>query len=246
MRIEALLLVALLFASCKTTIHHLADVENENIQIDTTLSGEERIVDMIQPYKVELDKEMNEVIGVAGEELKKGKLNSSMGNFFSDLLHDQAKKYTDHSIAFAINNYGGLRIPTIPKGEITKGKIFELMPFDNTMVILETPGPSVVALCNRIAEYGGWPVSYGLSMTIQDTVATNIIVNGEPLDLDKTYNIVMTDYVANGGDKCYFLRELKQDNTGIFIREVFIEGIEEWTKRGEVLRHNPEVRIDKL
>ena len=244
MRIYTLILFLAGLASCKT-INHVADIQNTNIQLDSTVQFDSAITEMIQPYKIELDKEMNEVIGIAGEDLVKGKLNSSMGNFFSDLLHIQAEKYTDHDIAFAINNYGGLRIPSIPRGEITKGKIFELMPFDNTMVILEMPGPSVVALCNRIAEYGGWPVSFGLTMDIVESKASNILVNGEALDLSKTYHVVMTDYVANGGDKCHFLKDLVQDNTGLFIREVFIEGIEEWSEKCQELVHNSEVRIHK-
>jgi hypothetical protein len=31
-------------------------------------------------------------------------------------------------------NSGGIRLPEMPAGAITQGKIFELMPFDNLMV----------------------------------------------------------------------------------------------------------------
>ncbi len=240
-----LFLLTITLASCKT-VQHVADVENVNIRVDSAYVSMGSIDQMILPYKAELEEEMDVVIGEVEEELIKGKLNSSMGNFFSDLLHEEGSTMTEGDIAFAINNYGGLRIPSIAKGPVTKSKIFELMPFDNTMVVLHLSGQKVEELCNRIAEYGGWPVSYSLHMNIEGEKATNITIHGEPLDSQKTYHVVTTDYIANGGDKCSFLKSEERENTGVFIREVFISGILRISESGQTLVHNPSVRITKL
>jgi 2',3'-cyclic-nucleotide 2'-phosphodiesterase (5'-nucleotidase family) len=236
----------LLVVGCKTT-NHLADIKNENIKLSAAYTAQdEEMAAMLLPYKTQLDEQMNVVIGNLVSDLNKGKLNSSMGNFFADMLYTQAAVLTGEKVDFALQNYGGLRIPFIGSGPITKGKIFELMPFDNTLVILETPGPVLQLLCNRVAEYGGWPISQGITMDISDDQASNIVIQGEPLDLTKTYKVVLADYVANGGDDCDFLIGLNQNNTGIFIREVIIDGIKALTDQGMDIDYNRDIRINKI
>lgn len=70
---------------------------------------------------------------------------------------------------FAVFNTGGLRRP-LPLGNITRGDVFELMPFENELVILTMNGEAVKKLVNFIATKGGAPVS-GLRLRIQDSVA---------------------------------------------------------------------------
>ncbi len=48
---------------------------------------------MIRPYKLELDKTMNEVIGYCDEELTKGKPSSNLTNWFADVLLDETQKW---------------------------------------------------------------------------------------------------------------------------------------------------------
>ncbi|MBL0145080.1 MAG: 5'-nucleotidase C-terminal domain-containing protein [Chitinophagaceae bacterium] len=42
-------------------------------------------------------------------------------------------------------NYGGIRLPAIPAGNITRGKIFELAPFDNIIVLQKISGKTFQA-----------------------------------------------------------------------------------------------------
>jgi len=100
-------------------------------------------------------------------------------------------------------------------------------------------------LCNRIADYGGWPVSEGVTLKITDGVASDIMIGGEPLDDSRTYQVAMPDYVANGGDTCPFMVGLPQTDTGQFIRHILISGVEEITAQGKQIEHNPSIRIIK-
>lgn len=236
---------AIVFSGCKT-VQHLATAENEYLTIEDSISIVDHPLElMVTDYRIELEAEMNEVIGINAENLVKGKVNSSMGNFVSDLLLSEAENNTGLEVDFAIQNYGGLRIRELPKGEITKGKLFELMPFDNLLVVVEMSGQDVISLCNRIAEYGGWPVSEGITFGIENEVADHIMIQGMPLDNNKKYHVAMPDYVANGGDSCPFMIGLPQIDTGIFIRHILISGVEQITAQGKQVVHNPSIRITK-
>ena len=72
---------------------------------------------------------MNEVLVISEEEFpkEKGKPETKLGNLVADLSLEIAKRIYEDSVNFCLLNFGGLRT-SLPKGEITKGKIFELMP----------------------------------------------------------------------------------------------------------------------
>lgn len=130
-------------------------------------------------------------------------------------------------VDFALQNYGGLRLPSLAKGELTVGEVYELMPFDNQLVVLNLNGVVMKKLVDAIADKNGWPVSRGLSFVIEDRKATDILINGQPFDPSKTYRAAVPDYVANGGDQSDYLTDLDQEESGVFIRDIIIEHLEE-------------------
>ena len=94
---------------------------------------------MIEPYKSTLDVQMNEVIGTVSQEMTKKKPESTLGNWYADAMIAGTKK-EGYPVDFAISNYGGLRVPYISAGPLTRGEIYELCPFDNLLVIVDVPG----------------------------------------------------------------------------------------------------------
>jgi 2',3'-cyclic-nucleotide 2'-phosphodiesterase (5'-nucleotidase family) len=122
---------------------------------------------ILQPYKEKLDKEMNEVVSYCDEALNKDVPEGALGNFVSDCLFLKAKEYLGaegNKVDAVLINNGGLRV-SLPQGEITKGKIFELMPFDNELVLVELSGKKFYEMLVFISEKGGMPVS-GIRMEI--------------------------------------------------------------------------------
>jgi len=139
-------------------------------------------------------------------------------------------------------NNGGLRA-SLPHGEITRGKIFELMPFENEMIVLELDGETTLELVNFIAEKGGMPVA-GLTLVIENNKPQNITINGKPFDKNKTYKVVTSDYLANGGDKLSMLNKRLNDKlTGIKIRDAIIEYFIEQNKKGVTITSSLDGRI---
>lgn len=221
------LLILPLFWGCK--VNHYLRVEPQSYTVEETqnISQDSSILVIVQPYKAQLDQEMDQVIGQAAFDLKRQGPEGALGNLVADALKVKAEQYSKTSVDFALSNSGGLRIPALLKGDITKSDVFELLPFDNVLVILEMDGTLLKTLVNHMAASGGWPVSKGLRYTIVQSKAQDIRINGKAIDESVTYRVAMPDYVANGGSNAAFLRAVVQESTGRFMRDALIEYIQD-------------------
>lgn len=239
---RALLMVLVLAVLHCRPVQHLAEIKplSGDIKSGTSDSLTEQLV---QPYRIQLSVRMEEVIGHCSVSLRKELPESNLGNFFCDALMTEGALVSQESIDAAVQNYGGLRIPSIEPGPVTVGKIFELMPFDNMMVILDLPGAEVDSLCQAIAADEGWPVSKEIRFTIREGKAENIFIQGVPLNDQKLYRVLMPDYVANGYNRMYFLSDNRRENTGIFIRDAIIAHVRRLTARGESVQAGKDGRI---
>lgn len=198
-------------------------VENNNVGNDKYGSMDAKMLALIAPYKEELDVKMNSVIGYLPEEMIKERPNSSLMNFMADALLDQAKSlFPSKSIDCALMNYGGIRITSIGKGDITVGKMYELMPFDNSVVLTELTQAQAQQLFDRVAAYGGWPISDGLTFRIEKDKAVDVLINGKPISSYTTVNVVVPNYLSDGGDNLDFMKEVKKSDSNIYIRDILI------------------------
>lgn len=229
---NTLLLLLILLSSCK--VWHISEEKGQKVQVENKAIEEDaKILAMIEPYKQELDEAMDIIIGTNAEDMTKGKPESLLTNWFADALHQKSVDYyKDGTVDFTVSNYGGIRIPTLVAGEITKGEIFELMPFDNMIVVIEMADTTIMKLFNHMADDKGWPISKEATYTVKNGKPINIRINGKPLEKGKTYRVSTSDYLANGGDKCYFFEEGKREDLGILMRGALIQYVEEQTVKG--------------
>ncbi len=237
------ILLSIFLTSCGKQ-WHLADTKARTYRIEkASFPVDVKAAGIIEPYKLQLDKTMNEVISYCEQELTKGKPSSNLTNWFTDVLLEESQKLVTDSLDFAIQNYGGIRLPAIPKGDVTVGKIYELMPFDNIMFIVEMKGSHVQELFDKMAESGGWPVSRNVYFEIAYGKAKNIKIKNLALDNEKMYNVALPDYLANGGDNMIFLKGLKTNNTGALIRDMVINHLRENKLKNINIKSNTEKRI---
>jgi 2',3'-cyclic-nucleotide 2'-phosphodiesterase (5'-nucleotidase family) len=221
MRKNLLFITLVFLISCKSNIMHLADIDTRDYDIDYTIEEDKEIVDFIAPYKEVLDEKMNVVVAYTPEELTKDRPNSTLGSWFANLLMDIGRDKWE-SPDFAFQNYGGLRLNGIGKGDVTVGTIYELMPFDNTLMLVEADSSHIQMMMDGVAQYGGAPLSKEVTFLKQGDFAKNIMINNMPLKGGKSYQLVLPDYVANGGDGFDFLKELPRTDTNIYIRDLII------------------------
>lgn len=233
--------------SCQKTLK-IAEVKPQSTWVETINmpTADVDITAMIAPYKKQLDAEMNQVIGQSSLTMTKAAPQSTLGNWMADVLHKKSEEYYQQPIDFAIVNYGGIRSSELRKGPVTKGKLFELMPFDNMLVVLTLDGKVVQQLFDHMANRNGWPISAPVSYEINDGKAQQIKIHGKALDFDAIYKVALMDFIANGGDRCFFLKDQPRKDLGYLFRAVIIEFVEEETAAGRPLASKMDDRVRKI
>jgi 2',3'-cyclic-nucleotide 2'-phosphodiesterase (5'-nucleotidase family) len=203
-------IVAFLLTACSVQYNLQSHIETS---FDVSAESDSASLSIIAPYKAGIDSIMNEVLCISEIDMTKGKPESLLGNFVTDLCLQQ---YSDIADICVMNN-GGLR-SSLTKGKITRGDIYTLMPFENKLVILELDKKSYLELLQYIIKRGGEPFS-GIKIRVDE----NGIILSQSLDLSNNKVKVLTsDYLANGGDKMSFFNEKKQELVGVKVRDAII------------------------
>lgn len=234
-------LLLLLLAACSPHPMRVVAHTEQQYTISKEGAADSVITALIRPYKRGVDTQMQVVIGYTDIPLTKAQPESTLGNFVADATLEAAKRIDPKTVA-AVSNYGGIRLSFIAAGPITRGKVYELMPFDNMLTIVELPGNVLQQLCDKMAASKGWPVS-GLTFTIKDKAAIDVMVGGQPLNNALFYKIALSDYVARGGDNCDFLKPMKKRATVVFIRDAMLNYVTALETAGKPLHPTLDNRI---
>lgn len=193
------------------------------------IKADTAIETVIFPYKQVLEKEMTKKLAFSEFAIEKSIPDGALNRLTADMIFMSAQEFltTNDSLKldFALLNYGGLR-KALPKGEITVGDIYELMPFDNMIGIAELEVETVKELFAFLAEHNdGHPVA-NVNFEIEQNKALNILIAGESLDENRTYLVATNDYLLSGNDgMLFFAKSLKVINTNIMVRSAFMENI---------------------
>jgi 2',3'-cyclic-nucleotide 2'-phosphodiesterase (5'-nucleotidase family) len=120
---------------------------------------------------------------------------------------------------------GGMRCEW-PAGAITKEKVFELMPFDNELVVLTLKGEDVIALCESFARYGGQGVA-GMRVTVIDGHLADVQVGGKAVNPKALYTVATSDYLSGGTDHMDALtRYVDYWRSELKIRDLYLEAVQ--------------------
>lgn len=185
---------------------------------------------------------MNTIIAVAAVTMDKKQPEGALGNMLVDGMMVMAKQHFAVPVDIAFLNHGGIRLPSIAAGNISRGKIFELAPFDNVIVLLKITGKTLQEFLNHVSAKGGWPAN-NITWQIKDKKAINITIAGTPLDETALYSMATIDYLANGGDDCTMLRSLTQVNDGYVFRTAIIDYLTQLTREGRSISAKIENRV---
>lgn len=237
----------LILFSCKSSVE-LASVKTINISVTEDINHpDSQLTAMYLPYKTILEKDMSRVISNAETSMVRAKPESNLTNFLADLILDEGIKEAqimnlDFKPAISFYNYEGIR-STLPKGDITVGNIFELMPFENELVFVKFSGKQVKTFLDIMAENGGNSLG-GVRFTISEDRANNITIQGNSLEPENYYWMATNDYIADGGDGMdIFLEKMDYIKTGKKIRDIIISNLENRQENGEKLNVLTDGRI---
>ncbi len=204
--------------------------------------------EFISPYKKKLNAELDFILVYSISSLEKGKPESKLGNMVADAcLAISNEKYNPadgNAIDFCVLNNGGLR-SSLPAGAITKKNIFELMPFENELVVLTLTGKAVNKILEYISASGGVPVS-GLRMKLAAGKFSDVTIKNHSFDSLATYKVLTSDYLAKGGDAMkMFDEKIALEKVNIKVRDAIMHYLAAINSRNEKLNPQTDGRISE-
>jgi 2',3'-cyclic-nucleotide 2'-phosphodiesterase (5'-nucleotidase family) len=215
--------------SCKEEMY-LEKIEGKRIEINDSLVGDSKIEDFIKPYREHVNKNLDSVLAYSVGTYSKtdGDLNTAIGNLMADAVLEESnpifESRSGEKIDLVLLNHGGIRA-ILSKGNITTRTAYEIMPFENSVVVVKLKGKYIKELVAYLQKAKRpHPIS---GLTIKLDPNYNLIeakINGENIDDEKTYNVATNDYLYSGGDSMDFFQ--KSDTLYVLdykIRNVLID-----------------------
>ena len=175
---------------------------------------------------------------------------TNLGDLICDALVWGAER-EGTEVDAAVTNGGGIRA-SIAAGDITKKDINTVLPFGNTLSIVQVTGAELLEALEASTyctptSIGGFPQVSGIKFTVDTTKAydqgeqypgstyygpksiqrvTIETVGGEPFDANATYTIATNDFMAAGGDTYYaFAAASVNYDLGLSMDEVVMDYI---------------------
>jgi 2',3'-cyclic-nucleotide 2'-phosphodiesterase (5'-nucleotidase family) len=191
--------------------------------MDAQVGTEAYFDSIISPYRDSLTLTMETVVVRNAVPLTRGIPECTLGNLVADLLLERAliEVNDPEKVDLCLINVGGLRVD-LPEGDITIGKVFELMPFENEIDVVKLSPKQMQQMLAYLKEKGGQPIA-GMRIAFKDN-EMKCTVDGEPLDTSRWYYVATSDYLADGGDKMDFFQGSEERiRTGVKIRDAIID-----------------------
>ena len=236
---------SILLLSCKSS-YEVVKIEGKQISVSDTTAKNADIENFIKPYREHINKDLDSILAYCPVTLdkSKGEWQTNIGNFMADVCLEKSNdlflKRHQKTVDICLLNNGGIR-SIIPKGNATTRTAFEIMPFENSMIVVALKGTQIKALVDYlIKERKPHPLS-GMKIILEENlIVKSITVRREELDLDRIYYVATSDYLSNGGDNMtFFLKNEGDFDLDYKIRNILID----YFKSVDQVIASPEPRI---
>ncbi|MBD7912144.1 5'-nucleotidase C-terminal domain-containing protein [Clostridium cibarium] len=188
--------------------------------IESTLPVDENVQKLMKEQEEQLKPIFGQKVATLQDRLSHDDKNSALTPL-GVTVSETMRKIGNTQIA--INNGGGIR-RSLEKGDVTVGDMYEILPFDNTIVTLNLKGSDLI----KVIEHGidpkdiAWGQFAGIKVWYdKDTnkVTSVRLADGSKLDMDKYYSVAINDFMLTGGDGYDFSAAKNVVNTNIVMRE---------------------------
>lgn len=234
MKIERFILVIIpiFFFSCQKTPVAVHKITGKQLNISDSITANTAITDFITPYKDHLNKVLDSPLAYSPKTLSlsyKDELNIAIGNLMADIIFEQAnpvfKNRSGKDIDFVLLNYGGIR-DIISKGNVTTRTAYEIMPFENNIVVVELTIEKIESMLNYLAaQKKPHPLSSQINIILNNKYELKkVTIHRQPPDKNKTYYVATSDYLMNLGDNMvFFSNPVSVTETGYLMRNAIID-----------------------
>lgn len=232
-------LVALL-AGCHTSYRPVS-AAYKDYPVEVSASADPSYNNYLKPFRDSMDVRMNEVVGTAGRRMDIKRPLTTLGNFMADAYLEMAREKFDKGADVSIMNFGGIRKPYVEAGPITRGMVFEVMPFDNLMTLVTVNGEQLKKYLDASFAEGGGVA--GMRLTITGKEVRNVLIDGQPLDPAGEYTLVTSDYAATDPRMSWFFGPAKKQGTTYLLRDCIIDYAVKMGREGKIIGEQLENRI---
>ncbi len=199
------------------------------IPVGPAIPEDPAVLKVIEPLAAEIRATFDLPLVPAPQGLFRGRRGEEnlLGYWVADAMRQAGQAILGQPVRFAITNAGGLRANLRP-GQLKVGDIFELMPFENELVVVELTGAEVIQVLKEgVARRGGEPIS-GVRVKVEGTPGQASISvtwdDGSPIDPASVVKVATSDYLYGGGDSIPTLkRGRKPFTTGQTLRQVLLD-----------------------
>jgi 2',3'-cyclic-nucleotide 2'-phosphodiesterase (5'-nucleotidase family) len=135
-----------------------------------------------------------------------GRPESLLGNWAADVMVETSTATGLERADLGVVNVGGLR-NNMPEGNVRRGDVMLISPFQNNVVVTEMKGSDLQQLMCDIAAVHGEAVSSSVRLVItKDGKLVSATIGGQPIDPMRTYRLATIDYLLDGNDKLYSMK----------------------------------------
>ncbi len=235
--------------ACKQEPLKLTEIETKRLQIDSSLTQIDVLDSFVAPFRTRINTVLDSALAYAPKTLTKddGVLNSSAGNLMADIVWSEAnpifKKRTNKNIDFVLLNHGGIRA-IISKGNVSARTAYQVMPFENTIVVVELSGNSVRELATYLTKSKrAHPISGMQLIMNKNDELKSLKIRDKPLEKNRSYYIATSNYLVSGGDNMVFFKNaISITETDYLIRNAMID----YFKKVDTLKAAVDNRFIKL
>ena len=228
-KLFVIFLTLLFVVSCSKQNYNVTKIAGKRIPITEKENQIPEIEKFIKPYREHINKDLDSILAYCPVTLDKtGKWQSTIGNLMADVslmrgnLVFEARE--SKKIDICLLNSGGIR-SILPKGNITARNAFEIMPFENSMVVIALKGEQINEMVDfLISDKKAHPLA-GITFTIdKNNQSKNILVQGKPLQKETIYYVGTNDYLSDGGDNMnFFKKALQKYDLDYKLRNILID-----------------------
>ncbi|MEG7472325.1 bifunctional UDP-sugar hydrolase/5'-nucleotidase UshA [Serratia marcescens] len=206
-----------------------ADGTSERVYYTRQIAEDPAMMKLLTPFQEKGKEQLSVKIGSVNGKLEgdRSKVRFVQTNLARVMLAAQRERA---DADFAVMSGGGVR-DSIESGDITYKSVLKVQPFGNTLVHVDMKGSEVeqylAVVANMKPDSGAYAQFANVSLVADGTGVSEVKINGQPLQADKTYRMATLNFNALGGDGYPKLDGLPSYvNTGFIDAEVLKQYIE--------------------
>ncbi|MEL5237179.1 bifunctional UDP-sugar hydrolase/5'-nucleotidase UshA [Serratia bockelmannii] len=206
-----------------------ADGTSERVYYTQQIAEDPTMMKLLTPFQDKGKAQLGVKIGSVNGKLEgdRSKVRFVQTNLARVMLAAQRERA---DADFAVMSGGGVR-DSIESGDITYKNVLKVQPFGNTLVHVDMKGREVeqylAVVANMKPDSGAYAQFANVSLVADGKGVSEVKINGQPLQADKTYRMATLNFNALGGDGYPKLDGLPSYvNTGFIDAEVLKQFIE--------------------